>query len=118
MLVTSTIFSTTEYRFEERTSTGCTTDGKYKTISGYQLGAKTFNTCKTECQKYEKCKGIRVAIPGKSNSKTCRLLTGHNLTITGWDYLNQGNWVEPKNWKHSPVYDTMRCLEKIKISML
>ena len=117
MLVAAAIISTTEFKFLERTSTSCTTDGQTKVIAGYQSGEKTLIQCKLDCEKYEWCRGIRVANPDESTLETCRLLTNHSVHITGWKYYNIGNWAEPRNWADSQ-YNTLRCLEKIKISMM
>ena len=57
-----------------RTSTGCVLpdNGLNKAISGYQPkdGIRTVAECKLDCEKYEWCRGIRVANPEMSESKT------------------------------------------------
>ena len=112
----------TEYSFEERTSSGCVLpdNGLNKAISGYQSknGLKTVAECKLDCKKYEWCRGIRVANPELTEFKYCRLLTNHSLGIEGWKFFDIGNWAEPHNWESSTEhFNTLRCLEKIKISM-
>ena len=96
------------------------TKARFDPISGYQNlnKASTFQECKNQCEKYEWCRGVRVANPKMTIDKYCRLLTNHSSPIEGWTLYNNGNWAEPQEWNESPVYPTLRCLEKVKIGML
>jgi hypothetical protein len=52
--------------------------------------------CETECGKYSWCKGIRISTGG-----SCRLLASlAPPPITGWNFYDLGNWVEPDEWKN------------------
>lgn len=108
------------FRFKVRTSSLCViTEGQFDSIAGHQNDAGE-EDCKLQCEKYEWCRGVRVMY---SNKKECRLLTNNSTPIDGYNYLNPGRWVEPKDWKESILYPTTvnptyRCLEKIEIRKL
>ena len=109
------------FRFEERTSSLCViTGGEQDSIAGHQsIGEVTKEDCKSKCEKYEWCRGVRVT---HSDKKECRLLTNNSIPIDGYNYMNSGRWAEPKAWKEkildSSINPTYRCLEKIEIRKL
>ena len=87
--------------YELKTEQACTTDGKFKHISGYQKDKNDIEAteCEAECDEHDWCKGYRIR---EDNTRFCRLLTDHRDTeVEGWTLYNANNWVEPDEWKPS-----------------
>ena len=113
-------FYNTEYNFllgssyELKTDGGCTTDGKFKLIGGYQKRVDNKEDCETACSTYDWCKGYRI----NTKNTQCRLLTNDSTVkatakAKGWDGLfNSNNWAEPDAWKVSTMYNTYKCYKK------
>ena len=97
-----------------KTDGGCTTDGKYKLIGGYQKRVDNKEDCETACSTYDWCKGYRI----NTKNTQCRLLTNEatvkeTAKAKGWDGLfNSKNWAEPDAWKASTMYNTYKCYKK------
>ena len=97
------------YSLRTVTNTACTkTLNGHDYISGYRfLGPKSQYNCAMECTNHSWCKGIL------SGKQYCRLLTDVNsISLSGWQFSGDGNWVEPRLWKNSRV-GGYQCLEKI-----
>ena len=83
-------------KYKLKTSVGCTTDGGFKPIAGYQKDVDAYHECEAECDKYDWCKGYRIK---RTNTISCRLLTDKkDAEMEGWILFNKDNWVEPEQW--------------------
>ena len=103
--------------YELKTTTACSTNGGGKVISGYHKDVvESKEECEAECGKYDWCKGYRIEIDDSCSHcdpESCRLLTDKNDVDMGegWDFLNEGNWVEPDQWQES-FYTGYECYVK------
>ena len=86
--------------FVIRTCTACASHA-WRYISGYQKQQISHVQCENECQKYHWCRGIRISGSLSQHFGKCRLLTNHKTNLPGWTFYNDGNWVEPNNWKET-----------------
>ena len=74
--------------------------------------------CEKECISYSWCKGISSLYSARRGITRCRLLAEQKpeTNISGWDWKDDGNWVEPDQWKNGATLasDTAACYEKIQ----
>ena len=96
-------------KYELRTTSACSvTEGTHDYISGLHKRNVDLESCKFECSKYHWCKGIMTHYA----EPLCTLLTEEQIELSGWVFLNFGNWVEPNQWKNG-INAAVRCFEKI-----
>ena len=102
-----------EIAFKLSTNTACSTDGINKYISGLEKKLTSHDDCKLECERHEWCKGYRI---NGTDLISCRLLTNQNVSISGgWEYLDEGNWAEPDEWRETINAVGFMCYEKVLI---